>query len=346
MRLLLITQKVNKHDPVLGFFHDWIVEFSKHIESLVVVCLEKGEHNLPDNVQVISLGKEKGFSKVRIVWNFFRVVVSRKYDKVFVHMNPEYVVLAGWWWRLLGKRVALWYTHKAVNLKLKIAVFFAHIIFSASQDSFRYKTSKLHIMNHGINISKFSQHTYVSDQDLKIISAGRISPYKDYKLLLCVAKKLKEESIPFSVDIFGSPISMSDEEYFNELKSFVIKNSLQDFVSFKGAVSHDDLIQKFSEYNLFVHMSKTGSLDKVTLEAMVSGVLVISSNDSTVAMMRQYPFLCYRYGDFSALYDNIKHLLQINVTKKEEIANHFYSVVKNNHSLDVLIKRIVFLLFK
>ena len=56
-RLLITTQAVDLDDPVLGFFHRWIEEFAKHCESISVICLKEGRHDLPDNVHVYSLGK-------------------------------------------------------------------------------------------------------------------------------------------------------------------------------------------------------------------------------------------------------------------------------------------------
>lgn len=35
MRLLIITQKVDENDAILGFFHGWIAEFAKHCEQLI-----------------------------------------------------------------------------------------------------------------------------------------------------------------------------------------------------------------------------------------------------------------------------------------------------------------------
>ena len=58
MKLLIITQKVDDHDDVLGFFVRWIEEFAKYVEKVTVVCLQKGTYYLPDNVTVLSLGKE------------------------------------------------------------------------------------------------------------------------------------------------------------------------------------------------------------------------------------------------------------------------------------------------
>ena len=73
MRLLILTQKVDKEDPVLGFFHNWVTELSKKFEFIYVVCLEKGKFDLPDNVQVFSLGKEAGKSKIKYIFKFFHL---------------------------------------------------------------------------------------------------------------------------------------------------------------------------------------------------------------------------------------------------------------------------------
>ncbi len=52
MKLLILTQKVDINDDVLGFFHRWILEFAKHYEYITVIALEIGEYNLPENVKV------------------------------------------------------------------------------------------------------------------------------------------------------------------------------------------------------------------------------------------------------------------------------------------------------
>jgi len=169
MRLLIITQKVDVNDDILGFFHRWLEEFAKHCENIIVICLQKGEYDLPKNVKILSLGKEqKNFQfscrqkrlPVGLIFNFQSIfnfsilkklkyllrfwkyifVERKNYDKVFVHMNPEYVVLGGIFWRLMGKKIGLWYTHKAVNLKLRIAEKLANKIFTASKESFRLKS--------------------------------------------------------------------------------------------------------------------------------------------------------------------------------------------------------------
>ena len=194
MRLLVLTQKVDKNDSILGFFHRWIEEFAKHSEHVIVVTLEEGKHDLPKNVSVYSLGKEKGASKVKILFTFYLLVFNlrHRYDAVFVHMNPEYVVLGGLLWRLLGKRVSLWYTHKSVGLKLRVAKLFANIIFTASKESFRLKTSKLRIVGHGIDTDLFRPDPSVVREDWWL-SAGRLNKSKRHDIVIREAKDAGRE---------------------------------------------------------------------------------------------------------------------------------------------------------
>ena len=74
MKLLVITQTVDKKDKTLGFFHGWISELAKKSEKVNVICLYEGEHNLPKNVFVYSLGKESGASKIKYLTRFFGLV--------------------------------------------------------------------------------------------------------------------------------------------------------------------------------------------------------------------------------------------------------------------------------
>ena len=155
MELLIITQKVDLVDPILGFFHRWIEKFAHHFERVEVIALEVREHNLPANVSVHSLGKEKGYGRLHRAIFYILYSIFLRYDAVFVHMNPEYLALFGWYWKLMGKRTALWYTHKSVTWWLCLAEKFADKIFTASRESFRLPSRKVEIIGHGIEMELF-----------------------------------------------------------------------------------------------------------------------------------------------------------------------------------------------
>ena len=134
--LLIITQTVDEHDQLMGFFVSWIAEFKKHFTRVNVVALNTPRKNwLRFMVQI-----------------FFAVP---RCDVVFVHMSPIFAVIAAPWARLWGKRIALWYTHKSVTWKLRLAEKFVHIIFTASAESFRLPSKKVIVTGHGIDTELF-----------------------------------------------------------------------------------------------------------------------------------------------------------------------------------------------
>ena len=250
MCLLVITQVIDKNDPVLGFFHRWIEEFAKHCEKIEVICLREGRHSLPANVRVHSLGKvgsrqSSVGSKIRYAIRFKLLVwrLRHEYDAVFVHMNPEYVVIAGSFWRLWGKKVGLWYTHGTVSLRLRIAVLFSDTVFTASSQSMRIATTKKRVMGHGLDFAEFPlAPAPVSDTPLSLVTIGRRSSVK-------------------RVDMLERAVALAGER-----------------LTVVEGVPHAQIPTLLASAHLFLHASATGSLDKAPLEALATGVPVITTN--------------------------------------------------------------------
>jgi glycosyltransferase involved in cell wall biosynthesis len=223
MKLLIVTQKVDSNDQNLGFFHAWIREFAKHAEELSVICLEEGAHDLPAKVRILSLGKERQKSRIQYVWRFYKYIWRERhsYDAVFVHMNPEYVVLGGPLWRILGKKIALWYTHKSVDLKLRLAELMADRVFTASRESFRLKSRKVMVTGHGIDTDYFvPKYGQVSSDITKIVTAGRVAPVKHIDVIIKSVKELVDENIDVELAIIGAPVQSGDDAYERYLEHY------------------------------------------------------------------------------------------------------------------------------
>jgi glycosyltransferase involved in cell wall biosynthesis len=336
MKLLIITQKVDKNDSNLGFFHEWLKEFSKNVEKLSVICLEKGEYDLP-KVNVYSLGKEHGVSRVGRLFNFYRYVfsLSGDYGTVFVHMNPIYLILAGWHWRLSGKKIGLWYTHKSVDLKLRLGVLFAHHIFTASPESFRLASKKLHVTGHGIDTNLFSpQGEQKSQGPFSLITVGRISPTKNINYIINALQKLIQDGIDAHLTIVGTPITQSDRVYEEKLKKTIAEKNLIQKVTFLGAIPHQELPRYYKDADVFINMSNTGSIDKSVLEAGSMNIPVITSNVAFKDMKSEWGFIQSK-DDLSL------SLTRLIDAKKEEKKVFLRESVIEKHSLQTLIPRIL-----
>lgn len=269
MKLLIVTQVLDKNDPILGFFHRWVEEFSKHCESIEVVCLQEGSHSLPAHVRVHSLGKEKQkrasfIYAVRFLWLVWSL--RRKYEAVFVHMNVEYLMLTGVLWRLMKKRTVLWYVHGTVSLRLRVATIFANTVLTASPDSFRIKSKKVRVIGHGIDTEFFSLDAQVVRQ-AHALSVGRLMPVKRHDLLIRSVARA-ERKLRIAGD---GPERVKLEKLASELGAEV---------EFLGGITQDRLRDEYQSAGVLLHTSKTGSLDKVVLEALACGCPVITTSNS------------------------------------------------------------------
>lgn len=278
MNLLIITQKVDKNDDVLGFFHRWIIEFSKRVDLLTVICLYEGEYDLPDNVKVLSLGKEVGVSKFGQLIRFYEYIFNERenYDKVFVHMNQLYVILAGIFWRFMNKKIWLWYAHGKVSNSLRLATFVSNGIFTSTEKGFRIKTKKKNIVGQGIDTDYYSP-SKKAFRPKSILSVGRISKTKNIKSLIGIAEHMDDNSI---ITIVGGPLTNLDKKYFEDLKGYVESKNLDGKVSFVGSISNSKILDYYQDAEVFVNLSDTGSLDKVVLEAMSVGLPVVTTNEA------------------------------------------------------------------
>lgn len=315
MKLLIVTQVVDNEDSVLGFFTRWIEEFAKHAERIEVICLKEGKHNLPENVHVHSLGKERGVSRLAYVLYFYTHAwrLRHDYDAVFVHMNPEYVALGGPLWRLLGKRIALWYTHKSVDLKLRLATLLSHSIFTASKESFRLPSSKVRVMGHGIDTDFFSLDRGVT-RGSGILSVGRLMPSKRHDLAIRAAALANRE-----LTIIGDGPERTHLE--------ALARSLGAHVRFLGGLTQTQLRDEYRKAAFLIHTSETGSLDKVVLEALATDVSVITTSN----VFKDFPVHIVEATP-AAIAEALTHTRE-SVDRVE--------IIKSNHSLQKLIPRIL-----
>mgnify|MGYP001574217802 CR=1 FL=1 len=292
VRLLIITQAVDRDDPILGFFHRWVEEFAKHCEHIHVICLKEGTHRLSSNVTVYPLGKSplqglplesKGspwIARMRYVWRFYKYIWSlrKEYDAVFIHMNPEYAILGGFLWRIWGKRISLWYVHKSVTWRLRIGVIFTDIVFTAVPESFRLASDKVIIVGHGIPTDMFLKKSPGPKGELRIVTVGRISKSKRIIEMLSVLDALARENVLFSFTIAGAPAMPEDFAYEARLKAEVASRPYVARVRFLGGIPHRDLPSILADADIFLNLSKTGGVDKAVLEAMAAGVVPVTTN--------------------------------------------------------------------
>src|SRR3989344_5489834 len=264
MKLLIITQKVNKNDSVLGFFHAWIEKLSEQFEQIEVVCLEMGEYDLPKNVTVHSLGKEEGKGRLTRVWRFYKYIwtLRKNYDAVFVHMNQEYILLGGMLWKLFGKKIYMWRNHHAGTILTNISAIFCTKIFCTSRYSFTAKYKKTFLMPVGVDTSIFKSDKRIARKRDSILFLGRMSPVKKPDMLLNVLISLYGQGVDFSATFVGDQ-GPDDDAYYVSLKE-VARNSVlfNTKVNFFPGVPYSETPKYYNSHEIFVNLSTSGMYDK------------------------------------------------------------------------------------
>ncbi len=284
MKLLIVTQTLDTHDPVLGFFHQWVLEFSKRFEKVTVIALNVGTHTLPANVSVHSLGKESGAGRGLRVTRYVSLLYSlrNEYTHVFAHMNPEYVIGGGLLWRVWGKKIGFWYVHGAVTLRLHLAAFFAHRVFTASRESCRLASTKVLVVGHGIDTEMFSPKHIPHPPSM--LSVGRFSPSKKLEVLIDAMKTVRLNIPEAQGRIVGDAATPENVEYAKHIQEYAKTAGIR----IERPVLHTDVPSVLALSDVFLNASTTGSLDKAVLEAMACGVVPVTSNVAYKPMLSPY----------------------------------------------------------
>lgn len=317
VKLLILTQKVDQNDDVLGFFHGWIAEFAKHCEQITVIALGVGEYSLPSNVRVFSLGKERGVSRLGYILNFYRLIwrERKNYDTVFVHMNQEYVLLGGLLWKLLGKKITMWRNHRRGNFLTCIAIFLSDKVFCTSEFSYTARFEKTSIMPVGVDTGVFFRDKSIARAKHSILLLGRISPVKNVDIFIDALAILDKEGIVFIAGIYGNSVD-KDKEYYKRIRTRVAGLEKKGRVIFYGGVPNTKTPSIYNQYELFVNATSSGSFDKTILEAMACECMVVTSNMSLKDAL-PVRFL-FEEKNATDLAEKLKATLALTDSEKEE----------------------------
>jgi glycosyltransferase involved in cell wall biosynthesis len=349
MKLLIITQAIDENNPVLGFFCRWVEEFAKHYEKLTVICLEKGQYRLPKNVEVYSLGKEKPtilhspfviLNKFKYVFNFYKLIFRFRNDHsaVFVHMNEEYVILAGLWWRFMGKKLGMFRNHIRGTWKTPIAVALSHVVFCTSPYSYTARFKKTKIVPAGIDIEKSRAREFKPRISRSILSLGRIDPVKNVDVLIKALGIMEGRGVDFSATIVGDP-SLENRTYYEgviDLAELLVKKGK---IKFHPAVPNDKTPEFYCSHEIFVNLTNPGSLDKTVFSAMVSGMVVVLCNVSFEGIVPdKYMFI---ENDPEDLANKLESALDVSKTERQNLTSSLRSYVEENHSLEKTVSEIL-----
>lgn len=231
---------------------------------------------LPENVSVHSLRKRKG--RAGMVMDFVSATTFRgQPDFYFISQGGPYPALLLAHRLLLRRPIYQWKAHAHISPRMR---FYAHfcddLVFTATPSSFPLDIPNRRVVGHGIDVDTFHPSSSPPSKDLALV--GRLSPVKRIERALHLIAAAKEQGLAWSLDVIG-PEGASD--YVSSLLELTHSLRIQDQVSFVGPVPHASLAARLPTYRACLSFSQ-GALDKTSVEAMASGVPVLTTNSATL----------------------------------------------------------------
>ena len=341
VRLLWFNLTTDLDDPVLGFTASWIHEIAKLVRSIRVITMRKGRVNLPKNVKVTSVGKERGYTEPRRAFEFYRhllrILHQEHIDACFSHMIPIFSVLAAPILRTRGIPIVTWYAHRQRSLTLKLAQGLSDQMVSINLSSYPYPVSKLISLGHGIDTETFKPNATVSPANPPLILfVGRLSPIKD-PVTFIRAVRLLTKKHRFQVALIG-PILERDREYSRILMEEIEQLRKTVPTQYIGGLLQRQLPEWYQRCFALVNCSPSDhALDKTVLEAMACGKVALTSVLGFEETMKQEAsFLLFQASDPKDLASKLAKLLTLPTERVRSMGDYLQRQTLQNHSLNHL----------
>ncbi len=340
MKLLILNERVDENDAVLGIYTEWINEFAGQLDEVFVVTQWKGKAHLKKNVHVMSLGKEKGLSKIVQLKNFYGFVNETlpKVDFVLAHMSPVWIILASPLLKLHNKPSFLFYAHKHVDARLMLAERIVKGIFASVPGSISLKSEKVRLVGQGIPLHRFPfrKGDRGLPSALKLVTVGRLTSRKDYVTILRACALLKNVHLR----IVGPALTSEESAYERVIRNEVKHLKLEKVVKLTGPIPNKDISKEYYSADVLVNAaSKTGA-DKVVFEASCTGCLPVACDPALRDFIGDKRLL-FSPGDEHELAGVLKGITDLSAAERSKIRAGMRAKMEKGHNSKVQIARII-----
>ncbi len=346
MRLLFLTQWLDPADAVLGFVPRWVQGLAARVERLRVIALWAGDAGwLPANADLRTVGRTGRVARYLRYRRALAEAFGDGFDCVLAHMVPRYALLAAGPARKAGAPLFLWYTHKAVDARLRRAERVVERIFTASPESLRLDTPKRVVTGHGIDLQHFPRATERPAKPPRLLAVGRLTPSKDPLTLLAALSILVSRGYDLALDWAGGGLAEGDRAFEHTVREQIELGGLVERVVLHGDVAYRDVPALYRRASVVCSTSLTGSVDKVVLEAMATGRPVVTCNEAFTPILAELgpraERLRFAPGSADELAQRVEALLRLPPAEQEELSVRLRAIVARDHDVERLMDRLV-----
>ncbi len=348
LRLLLITQELDAHSTNLGVAHLWCRHLARRTAELHVVASTVGVVDLPPNVQVHTLNRERGAGRterwLRLLGHCHRLIRRRRVDGVLAHMVPAYALAAAPWARVRGVPLVLWYTSHGRSGTLARANRAISAAATASPESYPAPGGRAFVLGHGIDAERFvPAEASPAPNDPPIIgTAGRMTPLKGFDAAIRALALLKSANgRPALLRIAGEPFYPADRAYRDDLARLAGSLGVTERVEFLGGLAAPEMPDFYRSLDVFVNWRAAPALDKTGLEALASGTTLVTNNRAYASVLGPFANDVLVESTPEALARGIESVLSLHPGLRAGMIERLRRVTLDQHSAAGLADRLV-----
>ncbi len=231
------------------------------------------------------------FQKIRFIgfpyfWSKILVKI-KKLNPDIIHVQSIGIGVPAFFARvLLNKPYVVWgqgsdiyLPNRFIKWSSKTILRRASLVIALSEDMKKkmnkiYSRDDIIVLPNGIELERFGNISLKWNQRNKktILFVGTLRPVKGVRYMIEAMKIIKEKSPGTRLNIIGDG---PDRE---KLETLVHKLNLQDCICFRGRISNTEIPRHMTQSDLFVLPSLSESFGIVNIEAMASGLPIVTTN--------------------------------------------------------------------
>jgi colanic acid/amylovoran biosynthesis glycosyltransferase len=135
----------------------------------------------------------------------------------------------------------------------------------------------LHVNRPAVDVERIAARTAWSGGPVRLLSTGRLVWKKGFDYLLTALSTLARRGVEFEARIVG------EGELFNVLRFSIEDLGLRDRVRLEGAMTSQQVLEQLQRTDVFVLPSVEEGISNAVLEAMATGVPIVTTNAGGMA---------------------------------------------------------------
>lgn len=182
----------------------------------------------------------------------------------------------------------------------------------------KFLSKTLYLREHIVDLDIYNKYINIESRKQRIGFVGRFSNEKGIKLLLNTILYYKNNINKYDIDIHFLVVGDGIEK--SRMMEFIADNDLKDYVTVKGWVDNDKLVDIFNNMRLLIVPSSTEGLPNVILEAMACGTPCLANPVGAIPDIISDGYNGFLIKDTSGdlLLNQIVSILQMNLNEISE----------------------------